>query len=267
MAEDKSTSNESDEQFLVYKYPKRSDKVSSGTGIKLFSKQKDAIKYALSENVLRVFAFEISQFCRRFLVANVKEFWEKYKIEGEKNFYEVLVCGEPVRLFLDLEYTKSINQDKEGDNMTLSLISLFKNHLQNIFNISDASQNVIILDSSNHQKFSQHVTFPTVQFKNIKQCGDFVYQVLSAISDNDRGIFEVKSEKGDPVKLFVDESVYTNNRHVRIYLSSKFGQSRPLLCLSKSEKFPGRSEEEQGTEVNSANSEKSEHRALHMQTE
>ena len=241
--------NDSDQQYLVYKYVKKSDNDHDSVGLKFFSKQKDAIKSALSSSNLdlRVFAFQISPICRRFLVANIKEFWDKYKTEDEKHFYEVIISDKNanVKLFLDLEYHRHVNQDKDGDNMTNSLISLIDNHLQQFYNISDASQNVIILDSSDDRKFSKHVTFQTAQFSNIKECGEFVDQVLSIMSDSDRGLFEVKSETGDQVKLFVDQSVYTTNRHLRLYLSSKFGQTRPLLCVRKAEMFPGKSEEEQ----------------------
>ena len=239
--------NDSDQQYLIYKYVKKSDSDPDSVGLKFFSRQKDAIKCALSSKNLdlRVFAFETSPHCRRFLVANLKEFWDKYKTEDEKHFYEVIISDKNVKLFLDLEFHRHVNQDKDGDKMTHSLISLIDYHLQQFFNISDASQNVIILDSSDDRRFSRHVTFQTAHFSNIKECGEFVDQVLSIMSDSDRGLFEVKSETGDQVKLFVDQSVFTNNRHLRIYLSSKFGQTRPLLCIRKSEMFPGKSEEEQ----------------------
>ena len=148
----------SDQRYLVFKYPKKSWTV--------FSRQNDAIECASKKSDQKVFALEISREARTFLVCDVDNFWNYYNKLTQKHFYEVIVTGAPVKLFLDLEFYEEFNEECDGQRMTKELISVFVSFLKTTYNIQDSGDGVIILDSSNIDKFSHHVIFTSVYFSN-----------------------------------------------------------------------------------------------------
>ena len=99
------------------------------------------------------------------------------------------------------------------------------------FDISSGKEDVIILDSSNIKKFSVHLVFPKVIFKDNQSCKDFVLSFLDALSPSDKVIFNVFDSHNE-LGSMIDKGVYNRNQNFCIMLSSKFGKITPLL-LSK----------------------------------
>lgn len=49
-------------------------------------------------------------------------------------------------------------------------------------------------------------------------------------------LFLVNKDAGEKKSLFIDEAVYTKNRNFRIYGSTKYGKSTPLVSLDRESK-------------------------------
>ena len=216
-----------DDKYLVFKYPKITATV--------FSRQSDALEFAKKNlNSERVFSRQLKRNYRNFHVCDVESFYKYYSKVTEKHFYEVIPTGAPVKLFLDLEYYTRFNANSDGNLMTKELVSIFDSCIQNTFGIKDSKKESIILDSSNQDKFSQHVIFSSVVFRSIEDCRNFVHQVITTFTEEQTKMFQVQTSDGS--RLFIDKEIYTKNRHFRLFMSSKFGENRPLLCRSYKDK-------------------------------
>ena len=216
-----------DQKYLVFKYPKITATV--------LYKQSCAIDLAKkSLNSEKVFSVEVSRSQRTFHVCDIESFYKYYSETPNKHYYEVIFTGSPVKLFLDLEYYTKFNSNSDGSLMTQKLVSIFDSCKQTTFGIEKSKTGSIILDSSNKDKFSQHVIFSTVVFRSIEDCRNFVHQVIATFSEEQRKMFQVQTS--DRPRLFIDKDIYTKNRHFRVFMSSKFGENRPLLCHSYKDK-------------------------------
>ena len=197
------TSDEN-EQYLSYKYmgtdSTESDCIKKHVE---FTKQADALQFATSHPSLKVFSCELSPQWRSYLVCDFNAFWEIYSRSSDKHFYEVIPRPSSVKLFLDLEFYKDLNKEKDGSIMRYILLSLIDKKLKEDFDIENSSTHVIILDSSSKEKFSNHLIYPNVGFTNIKECGTFICKVLSSMSSAERNQLEVKTNT-ESAKLFVD---------------------------------------------------------------
>ena len=216
------------EKYLVFRYGQKSDKDKEQEEKIIFNKQATAIQHMknTSTSGALVFAYEISETARRFLVCDLNKFLTVYEEHAVKNFYEVLVEGQPVKLFLDCEFYKSLNSDKNGDLMTEEITRLIESRLMAEFNLN-SSKETIVLESCNSSKYSVHVIWKHIVFSNLEESGFFVKNVLSSMTTAQKRIFEVNGQHGR-VLNFVDSDVYTKNRHLRLFLSSKYGQDRIL---------------------------------------
>ena len=239
-----------DSRFLVFKYGTTGAGDSSSGGKKTFTKQSDAIEFVLEQSNYKVFSYEVSKVNRKFLVCDLEHFWNDYKLipMKDKHFYQIIVQGTPLKLFLDIEFWKEQNQDKDGAMMRELLISLVDESMKKLYNRDGSTKDLIILESSNESKFSNHLIFSSIVFKDIQHCGQFVTQLISSLCESKQQVLEVRTRDGKGSKNIVDTSVYTKNRHLRVYLSSKFGEQRPLNCLN-SKSFPGNQYEEKNKKI------------------
>ena len=164
------------------------------------------------------------------IVSDLETFWKAYHLSERKNYYEVIISEAPVKLFLDLEFYHKLNVEKNGTEMTRELILVLDDALVSEYSKKESSKGVIILDSSCHEKFSNHVIFTSVIFPNIRECGYFIKKTISSFNEEQRGLFQVNINGG--VSSFIDQSIYTSNRNFRIYQSSKYDENRPLTCIN-----------------------------------
>ena len=214
---------------LVSKYPKLQN------SILLFLKQCDALEYCRvnSEN-LSVFAIEVgSGGQRQFLVSNDEDFWSMYQSKKVKNFYEVIPLFRKSKLYFDLEFSKTLNPHKDSEFMVRRLIGLVKEKLRSEYEFKIEDHECLCLESSNESKFSVHLIFYSVLFASNLECGAFVKRVLNQMTEENKACFQVSSFRAKDSsidhKSFVDVAVYSKNRNLRLYLSSKKAQFRPLL--------------------------------------
>ena len=218
--------------YVIYKYRDMSEFQSS---CKIFRRQADAIAARNVGAGEKVFSCEVdSNGRRKYICGDVESFWNSYKEchHYQKNFYEVITQDSPTKLFLDLEFKKEFNESKDGVKMTKKLISILDDVINARFGIKEPSKQVQILESSNDQKYSVHIIYNSTIFMNIKECGKFVKYVANSLTDDQESLFKVKGSDGKS-KLFIDATIYNSNRNLRLWLSSKFGERRPLICANE----------------------------------
>ena len=218
--------------YVIYKYRDMSGFQSS---CKIFRRQADAIAARNVGAGEKVFSCEIdSDGRRKYICGDVESFWNSYKDcpHYQKNFYEVITQDSPTKLFLDLEFKKEYNESKDGLIMTKKLMSILDDMINALFGIKEPSKQVQILESSNNQKYSVHIIYNSTIFKNIEECRKFVKYMVNSLTDDQESLFKVKDNDGTS-KLFIDTSIYNRNRNLRLWLSSKFGERRPLICANE----------------------------------
>lgn len=129
--------------------------------------------------------------------------------------------------------------------MTKTLIDIIRAYLLNHYHLLCDRNNVLILDSTSSKKFSRHVIFTMkdMAFKDNLHIGRFIkiiyndimlylssdmqpHGILSHFNKTDIKEMLVETERGK--RLFIDNAVYTKNRHFRIYLSTKWGKQSYL---------------------------------------
>ena len=200
----------------------------------VFNKLRRAIEFCKSTDGTFVFSWELNdRGCRRFLVSSKKSFWSRYKKDNDKNCYEVIISGSVSKLYFDLEYYISENQDKDGELMTKTLINRVNECLFHVFGAKNKYEEVLILDSSFSSKFSAHLIFKNICFKDNVTMGDFVRYFELNLNEEDKKLFQV-NHKGKPGN-FIDKSVYSENRNFRLYLSTKYQKPTPLTVSNYDE--------------------------------
>ena len=106
-------------------------------------------------------------------------------------------------------------QDKDGDKMVLDVIQHFQQYLSQSFGWESENLveqcDIIILDSSRPDKFSNHLIFPYIVFENIDTLKIFVKFAI----EQTNGIFELFSKDGKKKVCFIDQNVYGKNQLFR----------------------------------------------------
>ena len=164
---------------------------------KCFYKQDQALRYSHQKPGTRVFSYEIDEKGRRrFLVSNIEKFWDFYWTSYPKNFYEVIDDEKKyLKLFFDLEFQCSLNPEKDGHLMTKILICKVNNLLTTKFSKSDF-EDVLILDASSCEKFSNHLIFSIGCFHGISDIRRFVINLLETCNESEKELFNVKTRRG-----------------------------------------------------------------------
>ncbi|KAI9028552.1 hypothetical protein DFJ74DRAFT_493814 [Hyaloraphidium curvatum] len=226
---------------------------------KVFSRQEPAFRYADGRRIqgLAVWAFEerSNPGKRRYLVCRKDDFWLAYRAmpDGQRHFYEIIREATPCRLYFDCEFSLDINFLRDGPAMVRSLVSVTLARIRSVFGIVAGEDSVLSLDSSTPSKFSRHLIFhlPNAAFRNNAVVGQLVRDVCAdlealarAMPAAEASLYSplVVDEKGKEA-LFVDQSVYSRNRNLRLVGSSKVGKAT-FFALAKDNRFPVRHEKE-----------------------
>jgi len=169
-------------------------------------------------------------------------------LENYKFNSQVIPEDSPCWLYLDLEYPIELNPLCNGSRMTRTLIDIIRAYLLNHYHLLCDRSNFLILDSTSSKKFSRHVIFTMkdMAFKDNSHVGKFIkiiyndilvylksdipsHGILNHFNKADIEEMLVKTQHGE--KLFIDNGVYTKNRHFRIYLSTKWGKQSYLTII------------------------------------
>nr|XP_019955886.1 PREDICTED: DNA-directed primase/polymerase protein [Paralichthys olivaceus] len=156
---------------------------------KLFPRQSLAIGFAQGcKEVVHVFALEkekTSQGQRIYLVTSYTELWHYYRTYPQSlmHCYEVIPEGAVCKLYFDLEFHKPSNKGADGKTMVSSLIQVFGNKLMEVYGIECSAKNVLTLESSTEEKFSQHLIFnlQNAVFKDNIHVGRFIHAALQPV--------------------------------------------------------------------------------------
>ena len=233
-----------------------------GENLKWFDRQQPALDHCVVADGEDNGCFVMQKFSgiRRFVVSPYKLFCQKYlKIDEDAcHFYEIIRVNEPCRLYFDIDVDQTRKFTACG-SILVDLLTSYVNHCLNVMykRVCNRHQ-ILILDSSTSTKFSQHVIYPDVIFRSNTECGNFVKTIMHAawtrIEENEeceltRG-FSVSDlewlflDNDDSTSNFVsDVTVYTKNRHFRIWRSSKLEKKIPLKVAPEN-RYPLLSEEQ-----------------------
>jgi len=164
-------------------------------------------------------------------------FWLAYsKLEpSQRHWYEVIREGTPCHLYFDVEFQVANCPGWDGDLMVGTLMNAVQELLMAWFGLSLPMQSIFELDSTTTSKFSRHVvvTLDRVAWLNNMHVGAFVTQVMAYLHES-------RHEPGfecffaNDKSAFVDLSVYTANRNMRLLLSSKFGREAVFASTIRS---------------------------------
>lgn len=128
---------------------------------------------------------------RDFVVQEPSIFWDKYKRmqSSQQTFYELIRTDEPCKFYLDLEFSKPLNPNVDGDTM----MEHVRHHVKDIFLTKlgvilksysepfirqpySLGGMILELDASNDVKFSRHLVVllhSGCLFRNVKHVKDF----------------------------------------------------------------------------------------------
>jgi len=222
-------------------------------GWKNFPRQQEALDYAKTKLYgCMSFTYEQTNGQRYFMVAHPETFWyyDSRKPPNERHTYEIIPDNSPCKLYFDLEFNRKDNSESNGTKMVETFVKVITMFVKQKFDVVCNEDDVLDLDSSTADKFSHHLIFQSLIFSNNLQAGYFVKFICAEINkflseepnleDNacfyggitTKDLLDLKTDKG----LFCDESVYSRNRHFRLYKSSKFKKNVPLL-LSSTNKY------------------------------
>ncbi|XP_060552472.1 DNA-directed primase/polymerase protein-like [Ruditapes philippinarum] len=188
------------------------------TSWQIFYRQQEAFQYTKSTaKDLHVFAFESESFegntgQRLYLSTSYPVFWHYYSQldEDKRLHYEVIPEGAVCKLYFDLEYDKTVNQDCDGDHMVAIFIQFVCKALMAIFNVSCTRKDVLDLQASTERKFSRHLIF---QMKNAA-FKDNIHAGSSKIND-------IKREMPDQVSTPDTPNISTNQGCVKTELPTE----------------------------------------------
>ena len=224
---------------------------------RVFPRQAAALQEAAARPGLRLMVFGCEERVpggggkRSYLVCHPSVFWQydEQKSPDSRCSYEVIRQGTPCKLYLDLEYDKTLNTDRDGDAMVDTFIKVMATAVEHLFGVKCARSDVIDLCASSERKFSRHLIFCCrgLVFCDNITVGNLVRDICDAIRSY---VINEETEKvvrlglqnfskdelsqllvnsSNENSLFCDEGVYTKNRNFRVYKSSKFGKQRPLI--------------------------------------
>lgn len=142
----------------------------------------------------------------------------------------------PCKLYFDIEFKKDLNPDLDAECHMNNLKNSIQEALENEYKISrDLSKIIIELDSTSSIKFSRHLIFPKVIFKNNIIMGTFVKK-LCMLYGNYWMVNTLFESNGSYQRGFlIDEHVYDKNRTFRIYGSCKAGKYQIFRPVSNSQ--------------------------------
>ena len=198
---------------------------------------------------LQIFAREVNaKGARVFVVADASDFFKTYRtLEYTPNcrhFYEILLEGQPCRLYMDLEFP--INTSSSGgessvgngttpyaeavargnslvaellEAMTPLLTDALAHGRSDGMGAAGVSRMVqaVELDATTDSKFSRHLIFPGLVVANTSHAGALVRALAANVSAEAASI--------------IDFAVYSRNRCFRLVGSTKFAKTNPFQVL------------------------------------
>ena len=232
----------------------------NGDGLRWFDRQEAALQHAAKNNEGFNGVFVLQKFGgrRRFLSTTYCKFCEKYLALNVDlcHFYEVIRRDAPCRLYFDVDCPQTPPYYTIGSIVVDILINYVNHCLKIQFDKTCDRSEIMILDSSTDEKFSQHIIYTGIVFKDNIECGNFVKAIADAAKIKMVGGVDTQFTDGcgdDTEFLFrsadrdavfaADLGVYTRNRHFRMWRSSKLDKG-VILKVASENKHPAVSAEQ-----------------------
>ena len=145
----------------------------------------------------------------------------------ERHIHEAIREGCPCHLYLDVEYPRAENPDKDGESAVRTLIEMVSENVALTFGKNIAE--VVMLDSTTAAKFSRHLVLKVegAAFEANTVVGDVVGDVIDAQTGCEDSPLFCVSEFGTR-QCIVDLAVYSRNRFFRVLGSCKYGKTALL---------------------------------------
>ncbi|CAH8522283.1 unnamed protein product [Heterobilharzia americana] len=131
---------------------------------KIFRKQEDAINFAKQfGQEMMVFSYESLSLGvegqRMFLASGIQSFFHAYRQmePSARCHYEVIMVDRPAKLYLDLEFCKLSNENKDGVKAVNNFMKALCACIKFFYGISISLNEIVTLDASTPKKFSQHI--------------------------------------------------------------------------------------------------------------
>jgi hypothetical protein len=163
----------------------------------------------------------------RYIVSTYADFWSIYRrlAPEARTHYEVIRADHVCNLYFDVEF-KFAEHAGISAEQACALLRALKAHVAALLR-TDVSC-FCELDASTSTKFSRHLVLrsPTVCFTSAVAVGVWVKRMLADAPE---------------FAWFIDQGVYTRNRLMRLYLSTKLGRAAPLVLAAGA---PGESDDE-----------------------
>ena len=227
-----------------------------------FHKQSEAIEHCKEkgENEHGLFVLHKFNGNRKFCAIKYDEFARLYlSFHIDLCHYdEVIIEGLPSKLYLDIDVENQEYVESKGCLIVETLIRYISHCLVVMYGVQCDRSNIIQLESSSESKFSQHLIYPQVIFKNNFECGNFIKEISFAAADALEGTSFGRTVLGFPTtdlkQLFYDSgtnknrfladlTVYSKNRQFRLLRSSKLGKEEHLIAAEDNQ-YPVLSEEQ-----------------------
>jgi len=126
---------------------------------------------------------------------------------------------------MDIDVNLKTNSSSENwAKIVDNLIKLINSEVKLMYDIDSDRNNVLILDASHTEKFSNHLVFEKIIFFDNLACKDFIQHFIGKYKAN---LPSVNDSHFRPAMIF-DTGVYSRNQNFRIIGSSKFGKSIPF---------------------------------------
>ena len=188
--------------------------------------------YALSRRTYRVYE-----------VVRASLFWSRYRqrrdlsmrgtgapavlqppVGNDRFVCELLDKSLPCKLYFDLEFSRALNPDVDGDALQDAVLAACRRGFAEQFQ-DVACTDVVVLDSCKATKFSRHVIVEldhgATQFAGPADVGAFVRRHCLHLT--------VRGTGQEP-QPFADVSVYSGRQPFRLYAAAKYTEPHRLLC-------------------------------------
>ena len=194
-----------------------------------FQKQSECFQYSIDHNIANplYYAYDDISSSKTFGVLPIRDFLIQYNDvpSEDKNFYEIIKHDRPMKECYDIEIElNDFGRLFEDEIFKPSKLYEYFDDLYTDFNGSvgiDDEPLFLITDSSNETKLSLHIVNKNRVFKNYRDMEFFM---------NKFRYYMKEVLDAHPVSHCIDLSIVSKNRQMRLPLSSKKGQDRPLIA-------------------------------------
>jgi hypothetical protein len=172
-----------------------------------------------------------------FAIPNTNTKLFKQLLSENHNMYEIIMPDDDVKLYFDLEADL---KDDEDDAMYRNyFIKALSYILNNDFDIVVEAKDILVLNSSRQNYFSNHLVYQSIKFNNMKELKQFInylsHRFNNANNDNETKLFG-KLFFGSEKKLIMDIHPYGSYQNIRCINQSKL--NKPYILKATTDIHP-----------------------------